>query len=122
MTISQRPAAALLLAGLLWGTSDVAGKSALEQVPPVSLAAFRFTIAAVGLLIMATRNGGVRLRGGRIALMGVLGFGSTFLLQNAGLQRTGAANASMLQGIAPILVIVGARLFLGETLGRNREK
>lgn len=116
----HRPIGALLLAGLLWGTSDVAGKSALESVPPITLAALRFAVAAAVLWPLALRNGAPRPRGGRIALMGLLGIASAFLLQNAGLQRTGAANASMLQGAAPILAVIGATLLLRETLGRAR--
>ncbi|MCC6793358.1 MAG: DMT family transporter [Thermomicrobiales bacterium] len=116
----HRPVAALLLAGLLWGTSDVAGKTALDGIPPITLAMVRFAVAAAVLWPLALRNGGARPRGSRIALMGLLGIASAFLLQNAGLQRTDAANASMLQGAAPILVVLGASILLRETLGRTR--
>jgi hypothetical protein len=45
------PLVALVLASLLWGTADVAGKLALVAIPPATLAALRFGVA---LAILAT--------------------------------------------------------------------
>lgn len=101
ITVCKHPIGALMLAGIVWGTSDVAGKTALDQIPPVTLDALRFAIAALVLCPLAERFGGPVVRRWRVSLMGLMGFGATILLQNAGLQSTSAANASMLQGFAP---------------------
>jgi drug/metabolite transporter (DMT)-like permease len=44
----------------------------------------------------------------------------TFLLQNLGLERTSATNASLLQGAAPVLTLLLAGAILGEHLGPRR--
>ena len=114
------PIAALVLASLLWGTADVAGKLALVAIPPATLAALRFGVALVLLWPLARWRGGARAPL-RITLpLGVLGVALTFLLQNLGLARTTATNASLLQGAAPAVTLLLAALVLGEGLGRRR--
>ena len=54
------------------------------------------------------------------APLGLLGVALTFLLQNLGLDRTSATNASLLQGAAPVLTLVLAAVVLGERLGPRR--
>jgi drug/metabolite transporter (DMT)-like permease len=54
------------------------------------------------------------------APLGLLGVALTFLLQNLGLARTTATNASLLQGAAPDLTLLLAAVVLGEGLGARR--
>ncbi len=115
-----RAICALIFAGVLWGTSDVTTKAALETIPPITLATLRFCIAGLILIPLACRQGLPRLLDMRLAALGLLGVAGAFLFQNAGLSRTSAGNASMLQGAAPVLIIVGASFFLGELLGTTR--
>jgi drug/metabolite transporter (DMT)-like permease len=115
-----RALGALALAGLIWGTSDVAGKMALATIPPITLATLRFGIALIILLSIARRGSFLPWRNSRLALLGLIGIGGMFLLQNWGLERTAAANASMLQGAAPIGIVIAAALFLREAPGTTR--
>lgn len=114
------PIAALILASLLWGTADVAGKLALEAIPPAMLAALRFGVALAILWPLARWRGGARVPARVTAPLGLLGVALTFLLQNLGLDRTTATNASLLQGAAPVLIVLLAAVALGENLGPRR--
>lgn len=114
------PIAALVLASLLWGSADVAGKLALSAFPPATLAALRFAVALAILWPLARWRGGMRAPARAAAPLGLLGVALTFLLQNLGLDRTTATNASLLQGASPIMILVLAALFLGERLGARR--
>ncbi len=114
------PVAALVLASLLWGTADVAGKLALVVIPPATLAALRFAVALAILWPLARWQGGARVPARVVAPLGVLGVALTFLLQNLGLARTSATNASLLQGAAPVLTLLLAATVLGEPLGTRR--
>ena len=114
------PLLALVLASVLWGTADVAGKIALAAIPPATLAALRFGVALAIFWPLARRCGGSRPPSRVVAPLGLLGVGLTFLLQNLGLARTSAFNASVLQGAVPVLTLVLAAALLGERLGLRR--
>jgi drug/metabolite transporter (DMT)-like permease len=114
------PVAALVLASLLWGTSDVAGKLALVGIPPATLAALRFGVALAIVWPLARWRGGPQPPPRVVAPLGLVGVALTFLLQNLGLARTSATNASLLQGAVPALTLVLAALVLGERLGPRR--
>jgi drug/metabolite transporter (DMT)-like permease len=111
------PLVALVLASLLWGTADVAGKLALVAIPPATLAALRFGVALAIFWPLARWRGGIRAPIRITAPLGLLGVALTFLLQILGLDRTSATNASLLQGAAPVLTLVLAGVVLGERLG-----
>jgi drug/metabolite transporter (DMT)-like permease len=114
------PVAALVLASLFWGTADVAGKLAMGSIPPVMLAALRFGVAIAIFWPLARRAGGPRVPIRVTAPLGLLGVALTFLLQNLGLDRTSATNASLLQGAAPVMALLLAAVFLGERLVPRR--
>lgn len=119
-SIQPRAVAALALAGVLWGTSDVASKVALGSMSPVTLTVLRFLVAMLVLWPLALRGRRPSFRDGRVILLGGVGVAGAFLLQNTGLGLTSATNASILQAAAPVLVIVGAALFLRESLDWQR--
>jgi drug/metabolite transporter (DMT)-like permease len=114
------PILALTFASILWGTADVAGKLAMSAIPPVTLAALRFAIALAVLWTLSRRRGGPRVPARVAAPLGLIGVALTFFLQNLGLDRTAAANASMLQAAVPVMTVVLAVAFLGEPLGGRR--
>lgn len=111
---------ALAAASLIWGTSDVVGKVALDDIPPVTLATLRFAVALVVLAPLARRAGGPSVPAKAAAPLGFLGVALAFFLQNLGLDRTAASNASLLQGAVPVLTLVFAAALLHERLGRRR--
>ena len=114
------PMAALVLASLMWGTSDVAGKLALTAIPPVTLAALRFGVAFAILWPLSRRQSGPRVPVRVTAPLGLIGVALTFLFQNLGLDRTTATNASLLQGAVPVMTLLLAAVVLRERLGRQR--
>jgi O-acetylserine/cysteine efflux transporter len=101
--------AALAAAGLLWGTTVPLSKLALEWLPPGWLTFVRFGVAAAVLLAGARS----RLRAActpAVLASGVLGYGGSVLVQNAGITRTSVSHAALLIGATPVLVaIIAAR-------------
>lgn len=89
---------ALVTATALWGSSFVAAKVLLRDVPPVTLAFLRFALAAAVLVPLAYRRGGRPLLGWRSALLGVIGIALFFLCQNAGLRHASATDATLIMG------------------------
>jgi drug/metabolite transporter (DMT)-like permease len=86
----------------------------------VLLAALRFAVALAILCPLARWRGAPSAPLRVTAPLGLLGVALTFLLQNLGLARTTATNASLLQGAAPVLTLLLAAVVLGEGLGPRR--
>ena len=111
----------LLVANLVYATSYVAVRITLGHVPPATLGFLRCLIGALVLLPLVGRGalGGGRGDRGRIAAMGIIGFGAAFALSHWGLERSTAANAALLIIVEPITIIVLAPFLLRERLGRR---
>src|SRR5215470_2295542 len=113
MNTNRRHAvAALIAAGLLWGTTVPLSKLALEWLPPGWLTVVRFGLAAAVLLAAARRRG--RLRRAftpAVLAAGALGYGGSVLLQNAGISRTSVTHAALLIGAVPELVAIIAAVW-----------
>jgi drug/metabolite transporter (DMT)-like permease len=120
----MRPDVVLVGANLVYATSYVAARLTLDDVPPATLAFLRCTVGGAVLVPLAARA----LRTariawadhGRIAAMGVLGFGAAFALGHWGLLRSTAANAALLIIVEPLAIMALSPLMLGERL-RARE-
>ena len=120
MNTNRRHAvAALIAAGLLWGTTVPLSKLALEWLLPGWLTAARFGLAAAVLLAAVRLTSG--RRGQRAALRdaftpavlvsGALGYGGSVIVQNAGIIRTSVTHAALLIGAVPVLVAVIAAVW-----------
>src|SRR6266704_1872130 len=110
-TNRRHAVAALVAAGLLWGTTVPLSKLALEWLPPGWLAFARFGLAAAILLTAASRPA---VRGACTPLMlasGAAGYGGAVVVQNAGITRTSVTHAALLIGAVPVLVAVIAALW-----------
>jgi drug/metabolite transporter (DMT)-like permease len=122
-----RAHAALLLIAILWGTFPATSKLALLDFPPVFLTAVRGVIASTFLVTLLARSGAETVRGlgaDSIRSFIVLGVAGLFLstqLSYVGIAYTTAANAAILQAAAPVMVALGARLYLGERLRRLQQ-
>ena len=111
MNTSRRHAvAALVAAGLLWGTTVPLSKLALEWLPTGWLTATRFGLAAAVLLPIARRRGR-RILEAKVLASGAFGYGGSVLVQNAGIARTSVTHAALLIGAVPVLVAVIAALW-----------
>jgi drug/metabolite transporter (DMT)-like permease len=112
----------LLLCGinLMWGSSWVASKLALEEMTPLQLGGWRMIVAAVLLLPWFVRS----LRRGEITagalpwltFLGFTGFVAPKALNYWGIDLSTAINASLLMAVEPLLTIAMARVWLGERL------
>jgi O-acetylserine/cysteine efflux transporter len=124
MNTNRRHAvAALIAAGLLWGTTVPLTKLALEWLTPGWLTAVRFGLAAAVLLAVARRRGHGRAQqpAQRSALRqaftpavlaaGALGYGGSVMVQNAGITRTSVTHAALLIGAVPVLVAIIAAVW-----------
>jgi O-acetylserine/cysteine efflux transporter len=111
MNINRRNAvAALVAAGLLWGTTVPLSKLALEWLAPGWLTVVRFGLAAAILLPVARRRG-QRILDARLLVSGAIGYGGSVVLQNAGISRTSVTHAALLIGAVPVLVAIIAALW-----------
>jgi O-acetylserine/cysteine efflux transporter len=111
-TTRRHAVAALVAAGLLWGTTVPLSKLALPWLAPGWLTAVRFGLAAAVLLPVARRRvQGHRLLEARVLASGAFGYGATVIVQNAGITRTSVTHAALLIGTVPVLVAVIAAVW-----------
>jgi len=113
------PVLAALAAALLWGGSFAATKTALTAFAPMTLMWLRMTLAALLLLPFAR---GVLPRGVRrgdgtlLAAASLLLPCAYFLCEANALSLTTSAQAGVISSSVPLLVGVGAAIFLHEPL------
>jgi drug/metabolite transporter (DMT)-like permease len=126
LPVDLRGAALALLISLVWGVNPVAIKIGLQDTPPLRLAAYRFVVGGVVILLWAWRGG--RLAGLRIAraerrpliVLGVL-----FTLQigsmNVGTDLTSAAHSAILLNLYAVHTVVLAHFMIpGDRLSARR--
>lgn len=95
---------------VIWSTSFVATKVALAEVPPLTLGALRFALAAVLAGLFAAALGAVRVSGfrdfGRFALGGLLGITLYFSLENIGVGLATASDAALVVSSYPAITML----------------
>ena len=120
MNTNRRHAvAALIAAGLLWGTTVPLSKLALAWLSPGWLTAARFGLAAavllaVTLLTTGRTSGRAKLRAAftpKVLASGALGYGGSVIVQSAGISRTSVTHAALLIGVTPVLVAIIAAVW-----------
>jgi drug/metabolite transporter (DMT)-like permease len=117
-----RAYAILLLIVALWGSYPATAKLALADLPPFILATLRCFLASGFLIAILARRGFEEARAftpGDFKALGFLAFSGIFLATGftyLAIYLTTASNAVILQAATPVMVAVGARLYLGERL------
>lgn len=100
----------VVLAAFLWSTSFVVTKEGVDQIPPITFGAVRFLIASFVLLAVAGISRKVeKVKRGDLTLMavgGLLGITAYFSLQNLGIQRTSASEATLLVASFPAVTML----------------
>ena len=117
--------AALVVAMIVWGSTFVVTKVAMQEFPPWTLAFLRFAIASLVLLaFMRGRGGLTKLRRSMslwrltfLALTGIALFTAAF---NYALVYGSASQGALLYATIPAVLAVCAVLFLKERLNRGR--
>jgi drug/metabolite transporter (DMT)-like permease len=117
---------ALLLIATLWGTFPATAKLALRDFSPPFLSAARCALASVFLVVLLLRSGADTTRGlarDSLPAFFILGFAGLVVstqITYFAIAYTTAANAAILQAAAPVMVALGARVYLGERLRRRQ--
>ncbi|HLW91909.1 MAG TPA: DMT family transporter [Roseiarcus sp.] len=112
------PMLLLGLTALMWGGNSVAGRLAVGEISPMALVFLRWGVACIPLLIAARANlkEDFKLiwpRWRYIAPASIFGFTAFNALFYVAAHKTSAVNISILQGLIPGLVIIGAWSFYG---------
>ena len=111
---------------VFWGFSFIATKVALREVHPFTLLTLRFGIGGVLLLLVQLQKDRRFLKTFSfndwlsIILLAIVGISGHALLQAYGLLYTTAINTGWFVAVAPIVITIAARLFLGEGITARR--
>ncbi|HUF37654.1 MAG TPA: DMT family transporter [Anaerolineales bacterium] len=123
----SRPAAILLalFVVFLWATSWVLIKIGLEDIPPLTFAGLRYTLATLVLLpFFLFKNGGLSLNGltrraaGKLMALGLLLYGVTQGAQFLALSYLPAVTVNLLWSFSPVWVALLGLRFLDERTTR----
>ena len=117
----KHPYLLLTLTTLFWSGNMVLGRAIREDVPPLSLAFWRWAIALALTLPLALphlRAQWPLLKRAWVAVvvLGLLGVGGFNTLAYIALQYTAATNAVLLNSFIPILILLFGALFFGQKL------
>jgi len=115
----------LVLTTLFWAGNFNVGRAISEEVPPLGLSFWRWTVAFVILLPFAYRPMQQQWPALKqhfkivfvLALFGVAAFNSLVYLA---LQTTTAINVAMIQSTCPILIIILSTVFWGAKAGTQQ--
>jgi drug/metabolite transporter (DMT)-like permease len=123
---AQRRIASLALVAVMvvWGSTFVVTKAAMQQFPPFTLAFLRFAIATMALTLLLRRGALVELRhsvsAGRLLFLAFTGVALFTAAFNFALVYGSAVQGALLYATTPAVVAICAVLFLKERLSRRR--
>lgn len=114
----QKAFLAIIIANVIWGAAASIFKIALTNIPPFTLAFWRFFIGALLLLIFLGKKASLPMSGRKDWLM-LVGYALTGITINIifffwGIKLTYSINAPVIASGAPILTLILALLFLKE--------
>jgi drug/metabolite transporter (DMT)-like permease len=117
----HHPYLLLILTTLFWSGNMVVGRAVRGDVPPFSLAFWRWTIAFLLTLPLALPHLRaqwpiLRQNWRAVVILGLLGVGGYNTLAYIALQFTGATNASLLNSFIPVATIALSWMFLHKRL------
>ena len=116
---ARAPTLALLAVTAVWGSTFIVVKDAIGRMPVTDFLTWRFTLAAVAMLVVRPRSvAALGPRGRRAGLVLGVALGSGNLLQTLGLQTTSALVSGFLTGMFVVLTPLGAAVLLREPPGR----
>ena len=114
----------VLAAVMLWSTSYVVTKVGVGDIPPLTFGAIRFLVAAILAILLALVGRRVEAVPLKDALLlvcgGLLGITAYFSLQNLGVQRTSASDATLLVASFPAITMLLEATVLGKRVSLVR--
>jgi len=116
--IARSDLVALILAATFWGLGTVISKSALDEIPPLTLLPIQLTVSLAVLLVLMRRQG-LSIRGDGPPLLGRLGIlnpGMAYALSLVGLVTISASMSVLIWAVEPIMILILAGIFLRERI------
>ncbi len=116
---------ALVVLMIVWGSTFVVTKAAAREIPPLTLAALRFLIAALVLIPVALRRGGLArlpkpVPWAALTLMAISGIAIFAVTFTFALVHGSASQGALIYALVPACVALAAVLYLGEKVSRQR--
>jgi probable blue pigment (indigoidine) exporter len=118
LIVRPRELILLVLAAASWGLGTVISKRAVAELPPLTLLSIQLAASLVTLIVLM-RSQGLSLTGSPPALarLGILNPGIAYALGLLGLTYISASLAVLLWAFEPLLILLLAAVFLGESVG-----
>lgn len=118
LTTVQKAFLALIVANVIWGAAAPIFKLSLQNIPPFTLAFWRFFLGSLILLTMLRRRASLQLKSktdtSLLTWYALLGITINILFFFWGLQLTYSMNSPVISSSAPILTLLFALVFLRE--------
>lgn len=105
--------ALLVIVTLVWGTTFVVIKDALEVIPPALLLAIRFTMALILMSFVKFDRKALK----PALILGLVSFAG-FAFQTIGIDLSSASNAAFITGLSVVLTPLVARIFWKHELAK----
>ncbi len=112
----------LILAVILWGSSLIGTKTALQFFGPLSLCLARFVVSSVLLVLLRLKKGFVKPSNKDlkyILLSSMIGITLYYALENYGVSLTTASAASLITAAYPIITILIGLIFFKERTSKR---
>lgn len=115
------PQLLLVLATILWGGNFVIGRAVSGDIPPITLALLRWTVAFVvfyPIIAKKLKNDWPKLQQNykSVILMAITGVAAFNTLVYVGVQYTTSINASLMNSTTPIIIYILSFIFLKDRL------
>jgi drug/metabolite transporter (DMT)-like permease len=115
----------LLFVMVIWGSTFVVTKAALDDLPPMLFALLRFCVASLLLVPLALLRGGIGKRArplpwATVSLMALTGVALYYVGFNLALTYTTAAQGALVQSAIPAITAIMAMAWLRERVSRRR--
>lgn len=111
----------LLLAAtfFIWGSNYIAGKYAMETLPPAAVAGGRYLVASLTLLLVGRKTLKVKIDREdyrQFLVIGVLGYYLQTMVNMIGVKLIGASTAALINSLNPVSITLVAALVLHERI------
>src|SRR5882724_460300 len=113
----------LALASLCWSGNHLMGRAIAGHVPPLTISTLRWLLAAAVLYPFVRGHLArdwrlIRQHFGAIVFLALLGGALFGTLQFVGLQFTTALNVSVMNSLAPVLIVMASAMMFGDRMGK----